>query len=515
MDCIISIELGTNAVRVYAFDLKGNTIGFAKGSYPTFHPDPDYSEQDPEQIFITMLYVLKNFISEKIHSKKYNVLSICFSASMHSVLAIDKQGVPLGNAITWADNRGKKEAQALRGSPLADAIYEATGTPIHPMSPLIKITWLKNQDKEKFGRTYKFLSIKSYIIQQLTGAYVIDYSLASATGLLNIHTKNWDPQALAYAGITESQLPKLVPIDHSPGKLQPQYRVSLGLSADTKILVGSSDGCFATLGAGVWGDGKATVTIEDSAAVRVVGTNVLQDKRGRFFNYILNDRYYISGGPSNNGGVVFEWFAKQFGDFKNAYDIESCMDELITEAATVEPGSEGLLFLPYLLGERAPIWNANAKGVYFGMNINHEKKHFARATVEGILYEMYSIEKMLQEYHTIDRISVNGSFATIPFCTQVLADIFNRPVSISPNANSVSLGAYLLCATELGAFQNLDEAARSIALPDTYKPNQYNHAVYAKYYGIFEKLSRKLSDEFEALANLQQSTAAIHHTIKS
>lgn len=503
MECIISIELGTNAVRVYAFDLEGKTIGFAKGSYPTFHPVADYSEQDPEQIFITMLYVLKNFLGEKIHPKKYKVQSICFSATMHSVLPIDKQGVPLGNAITWADNRGKKEAQKLLASPLAEVIYEATGTPIHPMSPLIKISWLKSQDKEKFSRTHKFLSIKSYIIQQLTGNYVIDYSLASATGLLDIHKKRWDPTALEYTGINTSQLPDLVPIDYAVGKLQPQYRISLGLSADTKILVGSSDGCFATLGAGIWENGKATITIEDSAAVRVVGAEVLKDKKGRFFNYILNDQYYISGGPSNNGGIVFEWFAKQFGDFKNAYDLESCMNELIAEAAGVEAGSEGLIFLPYLLGERAPIWNANARGVFFGLNINHEKKHFVRATIEGILYEMYSVGKMLQEYHTIDSISVNGSFGTIPFCTQLLADIFNKPVGISPNANSVSLGAYLLCATETGIFQNLDEAAKSIVLPDVYKPNKNTHSVYAKYFGIFERLSRKLSDEFEALASIQ------------
>jgi len=144
MDCIISIELGTNAVRVYAFDLKGATIAFAKGSYPTFHPYPDYSEQDPEQIFITMLYVLKNLLNEKIHSQKHKVVSICFSASMHSLLAVDKHGAPLGNVITWADSRGQKEARALQDSPMAEKIYGVTGTPIHPMSPLVKIVWLKN-----------------------------------------------------------------------------------------------------------------------------------------------------------------------------------------------------------------------------------------------------------------------------------------------------------------------------------------------------------------------------------
>jgi gluconokinase len=503
MDCIISIELGTNAVRVYAFDLKGNVIGSAKGSYPTFHPDPDYSEQDPEQIFITMLYVLKNFLSEKIHPKKNKIVCICFSASMHSVLAIDKNGSPLGNVITWADNRGKKEARALNNSALGKTIYKATGTPIHPMSPLIKITWIKNHDKERFKQTWKFLSIKSYIIQQLTGEYVLDYSLASATGLLNIHKKEWEPDSLKYAGITADKLPELVPVFYSDNKLRKEYLTSLGLSADTKILVGSSDGCLAMLGAGMWNKGKATITIEDSGAMRVVGKQVLQDKKQRFFNYILAENYYVSGGPTNNGGVIFEWFATQFGDFKNAFDIESCMNDLINDAAKVPAGSDGLLFLPYLLGERAPIWNANARGVYFGLNINHERKHFIRATIEGILYEIYSIGKTLEEHRTINSISANGSFASIPFCTQLIADIFNKPVSINKNTNSVSLGAFLLSAVEMGIYKNLDDAASTAVLPDTYKPNKQNHTIYTKYFTIFERLSTKLFDEFEEIANLQ------------
>ncbi|HTI89827.1 MAG TPA: gluconokinase [Puia sp.] len=502
MDCIISIELGTNAVRVYAFDLQGHTIGFAKGSYPTFHPSPDHSEQDPEQIFITMLYVLKNLLNEKIHSKDHKVLSICFSASMHSLLAVDKNGAPLSNLITWADNRGKKEAAVLKGASVAEEIYNATGTPIHPMSPLVKIVWFKDQRPEVFQQTDKFMSLKSYIIQQLTGHVILDHSLSSATGLMNIYKKEWDPTALRYAGIRAAQLPEPVPINYSPGKLLNQYRVSLGLSASTKILVGSSDGCFATLGAGVWDQHKATVTIEDSAAVRVIGSQVLSDKQRRLFNYVLDDTHYVSGGPSNSGGIIFEWFAKQFGDFRNAYDLETCMEDLIKEASSAAPGAERLLFLPYLLGERAPIWNAQARGVFFGVNINHERKHFARAVIEGILYQMYSIEKMLQEHRNIKEISVNGSFASIPFCTQLIADIFNLPVRTSTNASSVSMGAYLLTATDIGVYKSIEEASRSVSLTESFKPNNHNSSVYARYYSVFEDLTGKLASNFEALANL-------------
>ena len=165
MNCIITIELGTNAVRIAAFDLIGTPIGSKKGSYPTFHDKPDYSEQDPEQMFITMLYVLKNLINECVNPKKYKVSCICFSSSMHSLLAVDKNGVPLGNAITWADNRGKKEASELKSSELGREIYAATGTPIHPMSPLVKIAWIKNNDPERFSQTKKFLSVSLFCVQ--------------------------------------------------------------------------------------------------------------------------------------------------------------------------------------------------------------------------------------------------------------------------------------------------------------------------------------------------------------
>ena len=503
-ECIVTIEMGTNAVRIFAFNLKGDVIGETKGTYPTYHPQPDYSEQDPEQVFITMLYVLKNFLSERIHAEKYTVLMICFSAAMHSVVPVDKKGVPLGNAIIWSDNRGKNEASGLNKTPFGKKIYQATGTPIHPMSPLIKITWIKNQDKELFKKTFKFLSIKSYIIQQLTGEYLIDYSLASATGLFNNHNLDWDKDALDFAGINATRLPDLVPVFYSPRKLKKEFQHSLGLPAGIRLMAGSSDGCCATLGAGVWGEGKATITVEDSGAMRVVGKKIIQDEKQRFFNYVLNEQYYVSGGPTNNGAVVFEWFAKQFGNFNQAYDLDNCMAELIDDASKVPAGSNGLLFLPYLLGERAPIWNANARGLYFGLNINHEQQHFTRAVIEGILYEIFSIGKTLEEHRSIETLSVNGSFATIPLCSQIIADIFNKPVSICKSLNSVSLGSFLLSATELGLYNNLEDAAKTVVSSETFKPGMENHTSYKQYFEIFESLSTKLFDEFEAIATLQQ-----------
>ena len=507
MDCILTIDINTSAVKIHAFDLNGRVICWKKGSYPTFHPQPDYSEQDPEQIFITTLYILKNLLNEHIHPKKYKVKAICFSSSMHSVLPVDKSGNPLGNAIIWADNRGAKEAELLKKLPQNESIYHATGTPIHPMSPLIKITWLKNNDQERFVQTYKFISVKEYVTKQLTGEYVIDHSIASSTGLFDIHKLNWYQESLDFAGISADRLSEPVSVFNDDLILKKEYCVTLGLSQKTKLIIGSSDGCLATLGAGIIGEGKATITIGSSGAVRVAGRQVLRDEKQRFFNYLLTDGYYISGGPTNNGGVVFEWFARQFGDFSEGLEFEDVLNDLFKIAAQVKSGSEGLLFLPYLLGERAPLWNANARGMYFGLNINHEQKHFVRATLEGILFEMYSIGKILETHRNFEDIYINGAYASLPLWTQILADMFGKTVHINDNHDSVAMGAALLAFTKLGVYSNLEEAAATVKSIETYEPNLKNHDNYMKYFKIFERLSHKLSEDFEEIVLLQQRGA--------
>ncbi|HVG15668.1 MAG TPA: gluconokinase [Chitinophagaceae bacterium] len=506
MDCIITIEIGTSVIRVAAFDLSGAILGYAKGTYPTLHTRPDFSEQDPEQIFITMLYTLKNFLNEKIHSKNYKVVSICFNSAMHSVLPIDKHGVPLGNAIAWSDNRAKKEADSLKNTAAGKLLYQKTGTPIHPMSPLNKIIWLKNNEKERFEASKKFLSIKTYIIQQLTDEYIIDHSIASATGLLNIHQLKWESDALDHAGIKQEQLPDVVSIFYSPKGLKKEYQKSLGLPDGVRLIVGSSDGCMATLGAGVWGEGKATVTLEESGAVRVISKEVLEDEKQRIFNYLLTEGYYVSGGPTNNAGSVFEWYAKQFGDFKKAFGLEDCIENLIDQAGKVPAGSGGLIFLPYLQGERAPIWNANARGLYFGLNIKHEQQHFIRATIEGIIYAFYNIGKTLGEHCNFKSLSANGTYSAYPFWTQMLADMFDKPVLTKQNSgpDSVACGGFLVSATEMGLYKNLEEAAQKVQLLDSFQPQHQNHKIYMKYFTIFEELGASLVKQFDAIADLQQ-----------
>ena len=503
MDCILTIDINTSSVRIHAFDLTGEVLGMRKGSYPTFHPQADYSEQDPEQVFITTLYVLKNFINEVIQPQKYKVKALCFCAAMHSVLAVDKNGRPLGNAIIWADNRGIKEANILKKSAFRSPIYEATGTPIHPMSPLIKISWMRHQDPERFAQAFKFVSLKEYIVLQLTGEYLVDHSIASSTGLFDIHQLKWNAQALEFAGISPERLSAPVSIFFDEVPLKKEYSKSLGLSGSTKVILGSSDGCSATLGSGNIAADRATVTIASSGAVRVASKEILVDEKQRFFNYLLAEDYYISGGPTNNVGVVFDWYTQFFGSFNPGQEFDQVREELLREATQVPAGAKGLLFLPYLLGERAPIWNANARGVYFGLNITHEQKHLLRATIEGILFEMYSIGKLLTDHRSFSSISLTGSYSSIPLFAQILTDIFGLPFHVNTKVDSVALGTALIGLTGMKYFAGLEEASASTHFTETYTPNAQNHELYLRYFEVFESLSGKLEAEFEMIAGLQ------------
>jgi gluconokinase len=503
MDCIVTIDIGTTKVKVSAFDQAANLIGWRQGTYPTFHPQPNYSEQDPEQIFLTVLYALKSLLNDEL-TKKHKPVALVFGASMHSVLPIDKQGVPLRNAVIWADNRGRDEANALKNSDECRLIYEQTGTPVHPMSPLIKIRWFRTHTPATwFEKVYKFISIKEYIIYQLTGQLVVDQSIASSTGLFNIHTHRWEERALNYAGVQPHQLSELVPIDYSELKLKKEYVRLFRLTSAAKIIIGASDGCFATLGAGVVTEGDATITIGSSGAMRVAGKQVIKDPKQRFFNYLLNEGTYISGGPTNNGGVVFEWFVQQFGASGIHLDLEYTVNQLLIEAERVPAGAGGMLFLPYLLGERAPLWNANARGAYIGVNITHERRHFIRATVEGIIYEMHSIGKLLQQYRSIQNLYINGTYATLPLFAQVLSDVFGKKVYVNDKHDSASAGAALLALTHLGVYPDLETAAKTIRSVESYQPNPENHERYARFTEIFDRLSQKLAEDFDALVALQ------------
>lgn len=506
MDYIIGIDIGTTCTKAIAYGVNNEILKTSSKSYSINSPLPTWCEQNPEEIFGAVLYTIKNV---KLEEGKNLLLGIVFSSAMHSLIAIDETGKPITECIIWADTRSKQYAETLKESLIGKEIYKQTGTPIHPMMPLTKIVWLRNNAAKVYENVYKFIGIKEYVIFKLTGEYVIDYSVASATGLFNIHEFKWNKESLTYAGITEEKLSLPVPSEHILKNISNKYSHMLGIDEKLGIVVGASDGCLANLGANVLKEGTASITIGTSGAIRVTTRKPAIDEKGQLFSYILSEGYYVSGGAVNNGGVILNWFKDKFINKlvrENPDSKKASYDELISGAEKIAPGAEGLIFLPYLLGERAPLWDPDARGVFFGININHDAQHFVRAVLEGITFGIYNIGKILEQSSgNFDTIFAGGGFSASEFWLQMLADIFNKKVIITNSKEGSAVGGAILGFKALGIINSLSEGAGEIKDYKSFHPNLSNHQIYMKNYNIYEKLYSKLMKEFKEICELQQN----------
>lgn len=493
---ILAIDIGTTHCKAITFDEKGEVVSSLKKTYETIADEQGKNEQKPDEIFEAVIGLL-----QESFDKISDIKGVSFSAAMHSLIAVDKNGKPLTNAITWADIRSKAYAEELKNSKQGDEIYYQTGTPVHPMSPLCKIIWIRNENPDVFNATFKFISIKEYIFYKLFGKFIIDYSIASATGLFDIRNKKWSDKAVAVAGITTEQLSKPVATTHSETELLPAYKTILKSKEEVAFIPGGNDGGLANIGCGAIQNGEVALTIGTSGAVRITTNQIKDDPGKRLFNYIITDDLFITGGAVNNGGIVLEWLAELFAKDDGA---PTDFDGMLQLASEANAGAGNLIFLPYLLGERAPMWDANAKGVFFGLDNLHEKKHLARAVVEGICFAMNDILVALEETNgNIENIYASGGFIQSKFWLQVLTDIFGKRVIISNVADASATGAAIIGMKALGWIERLEDAKFILHKGETFEPNEELHEQYKKLFEIFHRLYVKLKDEFHALSNLQ------------
>ncbi|MBC5772555.1 gluconokinase [Pontibacter sp. KCTC 32443] len=505
-ETIIGVDIGTTSTKAVAFGVDGKLLFQYAVEYPIYSSQPGYAEQDPEQVFKAVLQTLQ-VIVEKIRQANYSLLGVSFSSAMHSLIVLDAADNLLTNCIIWADTRSNLQAEKLKQTETGYDIYLHTGTPIHPMSVLPKLIWLREQQPDLFAKAARFIGIKEYVWHKLFGEFIVDHSVASATGLFNIFHLTWHNPALQIAGISPQQLSKPVPATYCNYNLKPNYEEQLHLPENTPFIVGANDGCLANLGANAMDDGHLTITIGTSGAVRVMARQPATDRQQRIFSYILTPEHYVLGGAVNNGGVVLQWFRDTFYSSETATAKNHNEDPyalLCNDAATVPAGANGLLFLPYLFGERAPVWDASASACFVGMRFGHTRAHFVRALLEGITFNIYSVAKALEQVAgAVSKVYANGGFSRSALWVQLLADVFNKEVHLTETYESSAFGAAIVGLYALGKIDKLEDAAKLVTITKTYTPNPENHQRYQKNYKIFEELYTKLKDTFSQLDDLR------------
>ncbi len=504
---MIGVDIGTTSTKAVLFEESGKIVAQGSVEYPLHTPVPSVAEQDPEQLFRAVINSVRQ-VMDKSERSADDILFVSFSSAMHSMLVVDDQGKPLTQAITWADNRSAAYWRKLKESGKGQEIYMRTGTPIHPMSPLTKIMWITAEKQEIAKAAHKYISIKEYIFLRLFGEYVADHSMASATGLMNLEKLDWDEEALEVAGITRDHLSKLVPTTQVMNGLHGTYASEMGLSPSVPFVLGASDGVLSNLGVGAIDPGVVAVTIGTSGAIRTVTDKPVTDPKGRFFCYALTEDRWVIGGPVNNGGIIFRWIRDEFAasEVETAKRLGLSAYEVLTRIAEkVDPGADGLLFHPYLSGERAPLWNPDARGSFFGLALHHKKEHMIRAALEGVLFNLYTVMLAIEEQIGVPKkIHATGGFARSELWRQMMADIFDQPVIVPESIESSCLGAAVLGMYATGRIKSLDAVSSMIGTTYEHRPYKEHASIYRELLPIYIRISRKFAEDYEDISEFQQ-----------
>lgn len=504
--CIwIGVDVGTTGVRAIAYQKDGLSLCSADEFYPLETPYPDWAEQNPEIIYKAIEKIVREVANTLIYKGK-NVSGIAISTVMHSFAPANENRELLSNMITWADSRSVGIVNELKkDEALVKGFYERTCCPTHSCYPFLKILWVRKNYPDVFAKMRYIYSLKDYIFEKMTGEWVVDKSSASASGLYNAHKMDWDEEILNYAGITREQLPPVVSTTYQ-SKLTDSAAQRLNLSENLPVVIGATDGVLVNVGIGAIEDGQLSATIGTSGAIRMLTKTPKVDSLGRTWCYNLTDDMWVAGGAINNGGIIMRWLRDKVCHYSNhrLEDIDIDPYDLMTlKASKIPAGAEGLLLLPFFTGERAPYWNSELRGMFFGLSLNHSRSHMIRAGMEGICFSLNCVLSALKDFGQVKDIRVSGSFTKSPLWLQIMADIFGEHITLPQNSEGAAFGAAVLGFIASGEMKDISDTANLIKPKKVYKPQAENKEVYEELFDIYSSLYEKLQPDFARITTYQ------------
>jgi gluconokinase len=415
--------------------------------------------------------------------------ALAFSAQWYSTMPVAADDRALSSYLTWSDRRSAAIADGLRRSERGREIYQETGCPLDAIYPLSKIIWLRHADLPM--RPTRFISVKEYVFRRLFGEYVVDWSMASSTGLFDIRRRDWSPEALEAAGIDRNCLSTPVSPYRIFTRWLPDALTRTGLPQGMPCVIGAGDGVLSSVGVGAVGRGIAAVNVGTSAACRYLIPAPTVDSRERLWTYALDERRWVIGGIVSSGGIVYDWFVRQCAGIDPAADLpdpglHAALNDL---AARIPPGAEGLIFLPYLSGEQCPVWDPETTGAFFGLTLRHGRGHLARAVYEGIALSLARVAEALADaVEPIEEVRITGGLLGSSTWLQIAADMWGTRILVPESPEGSALGAAVLAWVALGMAPDLGVARELIRPVRVVEPDADRHVHYREYVRRAERL---------------------------
>jgi len=503
---ILAHDLGTTGNKATLYSSNGKLIASVFHPYETQYPQVNRAEQDPRDWWWAVCVSTRRLLSSAKISRQ-DIAGVSFSGQMMGCLPVDKEGNPLRSSIIWADQRATKQVADIKKAIGEDEVYQITGHRISPTYSAAKIMWVRDNERDIFDRTYKFLHAKDYIIYKLTGKFATDYSDASGMNLFDIKKKQWSEKILNVTRIPLKKLPSLHTSIDVVGEVTKEGSEEVSLKAGTPVVLGGGDGPCAAVGAGVVREGGCYNYIGYSSWIALATRRPIYDPQRRTFTFShLDPEMFMPTGTMQSAGGSYQWLKE------NVCQMESCAAEKMgidpyeimnLRAESVEPGANNLLFLPYLMGERSPHWNPNAKGAWVGLTLTHKREHLIRSVLEGIAFNLRIILDAFEEQGShIEEVKVIGGGAKGRLLRQIMADVYNKRI-LRPSLleEATSLGAAIAGGIGVGIFKDFTVAERLVKIVEVQEPRPEVQRIYEKLYHIFKETYKALMPIYERIAS--------------
>ncbi len=507
MAYLLGIDVGTSGTKTVLFCESGAVVASHTIEYPMYQPQNGYAEQDPIDWWNAVVQTIQMVLKQsKIDPAQIQGIGI--SGQMHSLVMLDKDGEVIRPAILWCDARTAKECEQITQIVGAQKLIEITANPALAGFTAGKILWVRNHEPENYAKCAHILLPKDYIRYQLTGEFATEVSDASGMQLLDVPNRCWSDEILQKLEIDKHLLGRVYESQQVTGQVTQKAAKLTGLQPGTAVVGGAADNAAAAVGTGVVKDNRGFTTIGSSGVVYTHTSKVAIDKGGRVHTFCSSvPGEWLVMGCTLSAGMSLKWFRDNFfGQEMQTADLMGVdsyylMDQ---EAQTVPIGSNRLIYLPYLMGERSPILDPNARGVFFGLSAIHTKKDMLRAIMEGVTFsQRHCMEVMKEMGISFGEMLACGGGGSSPLWRQMLADVYGIPVSTLETKEGPALGVAILAGVGTGLYNNVLEACQQmIKVKDVHQPIDEHIVAYEKYYQLYTKIYPSLIEQFELLSHL-------------
>jgi len=498
---LVGVDLGTSACKTVIFNTEGKKVSEAQQEYPVYHPQPKWAEQNPREWWNAAVETMKKSL-KKAGIREKEIAGLAVDSQREAVVPINKKGEELYNSIIWLDNRTVPQARRIHELMPQEKVLSETGVPISPIYSAAKIMWLRDNVPEVYEKTACFLCAKDYIVYRLTGEAATDYSMASRTMLFNVTKKAWSTEICSTLGISVEKLPPVKESVAVIGEVSVKASHETGLPKGLQVVNGGGDRPCECLGAGVTQSGLVNTGTGTGSVFEVPLDKPAIDMQGRVpcCVHVIPDMWEYEVIIATTGATL-RWFRDTFGGEEKAQAQRHNLDpyDLLTEKAEkTSLGADGLFFYPYLAGIFLPKYDEKARGVFFGINLSHEKGHFVRAILEGVAFQYLETLTLLGELGVkVNELSMVGGETRSSLWNQIKADVCGRRIRIPEVDDAAALGAALLAGTGVGQYTNLRKAAEeTVKNKNVFTPNPENHGLYAEAYRNYRTVYSQVEKGF-------------------